>query len=389
MRICLVSLDYKPYRSSGLTLYAEDLATGLMEQGHAVTVIAAHRPGLPAQQQIDQVTIHRAAIDRFDWITYSWRAATLVDELQEQTPFDIVHFLDVHFAYHYPAPFVASLWQSFRQRSTAAQGWPYHTGMVDLWRRLCYYQIARRCMEEPSLVRAQRLLASCQSTADEFLTHYQVPPQKVDRAPQGINTTLFRPMAAHELRQRLGLSTCFVLLFMGFITPRKGLEYLAQAMQRLPDNVHLVIAGRWSHGYRQRVFRALGAAQTRVHEVGFIADWERPLYYSMADLYVSPSFLEGLGATPIEALACETPAIVTAATSGPEEIGPAGLVVPPFDGKALAEAIQSLLADPDRRRQMGKWGRDYVLAEFSYQRMTKLTLASYEKALAAFSLSTV
>jgi hypothetical protein len=38
---------------------------------------------------------------------------------------------------------------------------------------------------------------------------------------------------------------------------------------------------------------------------------------------------------------------------------------------------------------MGKWGRDYVLAEFSYQRMTKLTLASYEKALAAFSLSTV
>jgi glycosyltransferase involved in cell wall biosynthesis len=126
-----------------------------------------------------------------------------------------------------------------------------------------------------------------------------------------------------------------------------------------------------------------------VHEVGFLADWERPLYYSMADLYVSPSFLEGLGATPIEALACETPAIVTTATSGPEEIGPAGLVVPPFDGKALAEAIQSLLADPERRRQMGKWGRDYVLAEFSYQRMTKLTLASYEKALAAFSLSTV
>jgi glycosyltransferase involved in cell wall biosynthesis len=60
------------------------------------------------------------------------------------------------------------------------------------------------------------------------------------------------------------------------------------------------------------------------------------------------------------------------------------LVVPPFNCKALAEAIQSLLADPDRRRQMGKWGRDYVLAEFSYQRMTTLTLESYAKALAAF-----
>lgn len=116
------------------------------------------------------------------------------------------------------------------------------------------------------------------------------------------------------------------------------------------------------------------------HAVTVIADWERPLYYSMADLYVSPSFLEGLGATPIEALACETPAIVTAATSGPEEIGCAGLVVPPFDSQALAEAIQSLLADPEQRQQMGKWGREYVLAEFSYQRMAQLTLESYAKA---------
>lgn len=383
MRICLVSLDYKPYRSSGLTLYAEDLAAGLTEQGHEVTVIAARRPGLPACQQIDQVTIQRAAIDRFDWITYSWRAATLVTELQQQKPFDMVHFLDVHFAYHYRAPFVASLWQSFRQRATAAQGWPYHTGTVDRWRRLCYYQIARRWMEQPSLSRACRLLASCRSTQAEFLTHYGLPPQKVDRVPQGINTTLFRPVAAEELRQRLGLRDCAVLLFMGFITPRKGLEYLAQAMQRLPDNVHLVIAGRWARAYRQRVFRAFGAAQARVHEVGFLADWERPFYYSMADLYVSPSFLEGLGATPIEALACATPAIVTAATSGPEEIGDAGLVVPPFDGAALAEAIQSLLADPERRRQMGYWGRAYVLREFSYQRMTNLTLDSYAKVQAA------
>lgn len=381
MRICLVSLDYKPYRSSGLTIYAEDLATGLIEQQQEVTVIAAHRPGLPSCQQIDNVTIHRAPIDRLDWISYSWRAATLLTALQQKTPFEIVHFLDVHFAYHYQGPFVASLWQSFRQRLTAAQGWPYHTGPIDFWRRYCYYQIARYGMEQPSLARARRLLASCRSTQDEFLTHYQLPPQKVDRVPQGINTNLFRPVAAQELRQRLGLSNCAVLLFMGFITPRKGLEYLAQALQRLPANVHLVIAGRWSPAYRQRFYQALGAAQARVHEVGFIADWERPFYYSMADLYVSPSFLEGLGATPIEALACETPAIVTGATSGPEEIGRAGLVVPPFDGKALAEAIQSLLANPERRRQMGKWGRAYVLSEFSYERMAKLTLESYAKAV--------
>lgn len=381
MRICLVSLDYKPYRSSGLTIYAEDLATGLLEHGHAVTVIAAQRPQLPAYQQLDQIDLYRAPIDRLDWLTYSWRAANLLECLQQQTPFDVVHFLDVHFAYHYRGVFVASLWQSFHQRLTAWQGGPYNTGLLDRWRRVAYYQLARYWMEQPSVDRARRLLASCTSTHQEFLAHYHLAAHKVDRVPQGINTNIFRPVAAQALRQRLGLNDCYVLLFMGFITPRKGLEYLAQALHYLPSNVHLVIAGQWSAHYRERFWRVVGAAQARVHEVGFIADWERPFYYSMADLYVSPSVLEGLGITPVEALACETPAIVTSAASGPEEVGPAGLVVPPFDAQALADAIQYLLTNPDVRQQMGKAGRAYVLAEFSYQQMAKLTLHSYTKAL--------
>lgn len=381
MRICLVSLDYKPYRSSGLTIYAEDLAVGLLEQGHAVSVMAAQRPQLPAYQQIDQIDIYRAPIDRLDWITYSWRAANRLDELQQRAPFDVVHFLDVHFAYHYQGDFVASLWQSFRQRLTAWQGRPYHTGLLDCWRRVAYYQTARYWMEQPSLVRARRLLASCASTQQEFLGHYPLAPAKVDRVPQGINTNLFRPVAAQELRHRLGLTNCYVLLFMGFMTPRKGVEYLAQALHHLPANVHLVIAGRWAPHYRTHFLRAVGTARERVHEVGFIADWERPFYYSMADLYVSPSILEGLGITPIEALACETPAIVTSAASGAEEVGPGGLVVPPFDAQALADAIQALLTNQELRRQMGKQGREYVLAEFSYQQMAKLTLCSYAKAL--------
>lgn len=112
-----------------------------------------------------------------------------------------------------------------------------------------------------------------------------------------------------------------MLLFIGFITPRKGLEYLAQALHRLPANVHLVIAGRWAPHYRTRFLQEVGTARERVHEVGFLADWERPFYYSMADLYVSPSILAGLGITPIEALACETPAIVTSAALGRKKLG--------------------------------------------------------------------
>lgn len=84
MCVCLVSLDYKPCRSSGLTIYAEDLATGLTQLGHQVTVIAAHRPGLPQHHWVDQVKIYRVPIDRPDWITHSWRVTNLTFRSYEE-----------------------------------------------------------------------------------------------------------------------------------------------------------------------------------------------------------------------------------------------------------------------------------------------------------------
>jgi glycosyltransferase involved in cell wall biosynthesis len=362
-----------------LTIYAEDLARGLIELGHAVTVLAARRPGLPAHHWVEGVRLHRVEVDWLDWISYSWRATRLLHRVERDVSFDVVHFLDVHFACTYGGPFVASLWQSFRQRLTARKGQPYHTGAIDWLRRQVYYRITRRWMERPSLARATRLIASCRSTRDEFIVHYDVPPAQIDLVRQGIDTDTIRPVPAADLRQSLGLAESRVLLFVGFITPRKGLEYLAQAMHLLPEDVHLVLVGRWAPRYRPRFLSALGSAARRVHEVGFVPDAERPRYYSMADVYVSPSLLEGLGITPIEAQACGTPAVVTSASSGPEEVGDAGVVVPPCDPEALALAIRRLLEDDDLRARLGRRGQDRVLRGFSYRRMAELTLHTYDR----------
>lgn len=377
MRVCLVSLDYKPHRSSGLTIYAEDLARGLNELGVTVTVLAAHRPGLPAHHHVAGIELYRIPIHPFDWISYSWRAAGLLSGFEREKSFDIVHFLDIHFAYAYRHPFVASLWQSFRQRLTAHMGQPYHTGKLDLLRREIYYRLARHYMESPSLSRAGRLIASCCTTRQEFIANYHISPDRIDLVPQGIDSDFFRHVPTADIRRRLKLNGYRILLFVGFITPRKGLEYLAQALHLLPGDVHLLIAGRWEPAYRERFIDALGMARGRLHELGYLSDEERPAYYSLADVYVSPSLLEGLGITPIEALACGTPAIVTSASSGPEEVGDAGLVVPPCDPQALAQAISLLLENEDLRRELAQRGRERVLRYFSYRRMAELTLQSY------------
>ena len=380
MNVCLVSLAYKPYRSSGLTIYAEDLARGLGELGCQVSVLAARRAGLPAHSRVEGVEVHRAALGGLDWITYAQGAARMLQELQQEAPFDIVHFLDVHFAYPYQGAYIASLWQSFRQRRTAQDGGPYHTGQIDRLRRLAYYHIAQRCMEEPSLRRASRLVAGCESTRQEFIQHYDAPAARIDLALQGIDTNFFRPAPRDEtrtLRHRLGFDGLRLLLFMGFITPRKGLEYLGAALRLLPPDVHLLIAGRWAAHCRQRFYQAAGEAAGRVHELGFIPDAERPAYYSLADVYVSPSLLEGLGITPIEAMACGTPAIVASGSSGPEEVGEAGLLVPPGEAPALAAAIRQLLDDPGLHQCLSHLGRRRVLENFTYQRMAQDTYRAY------------
>ena len=381
MNVCLVSLDYRPYRGSGLTIYAEDLARGLCELGHRVTVVAGRRPGMPAYHEVAGAGVHRVPIGRSNWLAYCWRAARLLRCMQNEEPVDIIHFLDVYFAYAYHGPFVASIWQSFRQALSACGGRPCHTGAIDSLRRNAYYRLARAFMERPSLARAGRLIASCTSTRHEFIENYRVPPKRIDLAVQGIDTEVFRPVAAGKLRQGLGLDGCRVLLFVGFATPRKGLVYLARALRLLPDDIRLLIVGRWAPGCRARFLKAAGSAADRVHELGFVADEERPVYYSLADLYVSPSVLEGLGITPIEALACGTPAVVTSASSGPEEVGDAGLVVPPHDPEALALGIRGLLDDDTLRTEMGRRGREHVLQQFTYQQMASLTVRSYTRYL--------
>jgi glycosyltransferase involved in cell wall biosynthesis len=386
LRIGLVSLDYSPWRSSGLTIYAEDLARGLTERGHSVTVIAARRPGLPAHHSVEGVEICRLPIDRSEWIGYCWRAAHWLQRVEQHGIFQVLHFLDVHFAYAYRGLFVASLWQSFRQRLTARGGGPYHTGRVDWLRRQAYYRLARRFMERPSLVRAGQLIASCRSTRAEFISHYGVAPARIEPGVQGIDVDLLHPVSTDDVRRRLGLADCPILLFVGFITPRKGLEYLLQALCSLPNNVHLLIIGRWEPAYRAYCREWLIRLQDRVHELGFVPDEQKAMYYSLADVYVSPSYLEGFGITPIEAMACCTPAIVTSATSGSEEVGDAGMVVPPRDALALAAAANRLLQDRDLRQQLGQRGRERVVQQFTLQRMAALTEATYERFLSRTGL---
>lgn len=376
LRILLANLDYIPYRSSGLAVYGEILATGLAARGHDVTVVTRHRPGAPRQERIGGVDVYRVGLGRGDWIEFAWAAAPAVARLRVALRPDIVHFADVHFAWRYHGPFVASLHQSFRQRLTSDDGHPYHVGGgLGLRAKTLYYRASLAWAERPALARAQHLISVSQATADAFIQGYGVPRERVTVIPTGIDLAHLTRVDPSPLRRKLGLTDERVLLFVGFASPRKGLEYLAQAMRSLPADVRLVVVGRWQPGYRQRVLEALGPARGRLIEAGYVSDEELPAYYSLADILVLPSLLEGFGIPIIEALACGVPVVTTSAGASAETGGPGARVVPPRDAAALAGALGQLLASPGERQRLGAAGRAWARQRFSREAM----IAAYEQ----------
>jgi glycosyltransferase involved in cell wall biosynthesis len=155
--------------------------------------------------------------------------------------------------------------------------------------------------------------------------------------------------------------------------PRKGIRFLLEAGAELksqfPD-LKIVLAG---DGFERpelaRLAADLGIASD-VTFLGWVPNVDLPQYYRAAAVSVIPSLEEGFGIPAAEAMGCEVAVVASDAGGLPEvvENGVTGIVVPRGDAKALARAIGSLLADPQRRRVMGQAGRERALRLFDWDR---------------------
>lgn len=382
MRICIVTLDFFPFRSSGLSIYAEAVARGMAARGHDVTVVSSDRP---TEQRVDgleipgDVEVERVPVGAFDWIGLGWQAARYLRAHKE--PFDIVHFTDVHFAYAYRGAFIASAFQSFRQRLTSHHGRTYHTSRRNHVFRFAYYNVARWTMERPSVARARHIIMPSEATQTEFVEHYGVPRVRTTLVFLGIDLRRFDiTLRKADARRQLGLpADATLLLYVGFSTPRKGVEYLAQAVRSMQTPVHLVMVGSWETGYRERFEDALGHAAERTHILGYVPDAVLPAYFAAADAFVSPTLLEGFGIPLAEAMAAGLPVVTTEGSAAAEVVGDAGLTVRAGDAVALASTLDRLATQPGLARTLSQAGHRRAHALFDEDRMASAIEAVYRR----------
>jgi glycosyltransferase involved in cell wall biosynthesis len=195
-----------------------------------------------------------------------------------------------------------------------------------------------------------------------------------------------RALAASSLRREsLGLGPdAFVIGCVSRWDPVKRFEILLQAVRRLASrlpSLALVLVGGGGEEGRIRRLVAETGLQDRVIFTGFLGSPAR--VYGILDLYVATSLKEGLPLAPLEAMAAGV-AVVATDVPGHRDVvvrGETGLLVPPEDGAALAEAIASLATDPARRRKLGEAGRQRVLEHFAIESMVTRTANVYRRAL--------
>jgi len=207
---------------------------------------------------------------------------------------------------------------------------------------------------------------------------------KVVALPLGVDVDRFRP---RETRQR-DRNQPFRLLSVGRLSAPKGYPILIEAMGLLRDrgrDVKLTLVGEGSERVRLEKLIAARNLGDRVRLAGACNHDRLFEHYESSDAFVLSSFLEGLPVVLMEAMAMELPAVATWITGVPEiiEKDVEGLLVPPADATAIADAVERLMEDPEGARRLGVAARRKVLAKYQLDRNVERLAQEFRCRLAA------
>lgn len=231
--------------------------------------------------------------------------------------------------------------------------------------------------------RAQKIIAVSESTKKDLVEIYKIPAGKVQVVYSGADPVSRIPYPASgtaEIRKKYGLPDKYIL-YLGTIEPRKNIVGLIKAFelfctkyQALSAKYKLVIAGAKGWLYRD-VFRAYmnSPQKSDIVFTGFVENDDKREVCKSADLFVYPSFFEGFGFPPLEAMAAGVPVIASSSSSLSEAVGSGALTVDPYNIGELAWAMNELLANQRIRNKMIEKGREQV-KKFSWEKCAQETL---------------
>ena len=368
MKIGLVS-PYDFAVPSGVNKHVCYLADNYARLGHDVRIIApaSRRRGLGRHDLIviDKNPVGLPGGGSVAHVTFSIGLSRQVQQVLARERFDVVHTHE---------PFAPLLPFQFLRYSQALNIATFHAAQDEGRRWYAYFRPAvaywwpRLHGKIAVSAAAQRLISR------HFPDRYEIIPNGVDYPQFAAPVPPFEQYKDGKLN----------ILFLGRLEKRKGLPYLLEAFAllkaRMPDTRLIIVGG---DGGMREVCESF-VRRSRLKDVvftGYAPDDDLPRYYRTADVFCAPNTgNESFGLILLEAMAAGTPVVASSiegfacVVAHDEE----GLLVPPRDSAALAEALLQLLNDPDRRQEMGRTAQ--AKAEgFGWEKISPQVLSFYER----------
>ncbi|MCP9890272.1 glycosyltransferase [Cyanobium sp. Aljojuca 7D2] len=381
--------------AGGPTRVLQDLAKAQVAAGHSVTICTTDRD-YPADRCLPICYFEKAFPVPIHVQSFSVQYVPLLVSLgmarwlqKEMHAFDLI---EIHGLYRFPVSFAA--YQAKKCKK------PYIIrphGSLDpyLYARssvgkLAFKRIYERCFDLPNLNGASAIhFTAIEERERTAFLNLRAPSFVI---PNGLDWSRYQQLPPSGwLRARLGLADQPLVLFLGRLHFKKGLDLLIpafDALRRSTPDVQLVIAGPENDNYGHQVRgwvqeRGLGSS---VHFIGALEGDDTLKAYVDADVFALPSYTENFGMTVIEALACSLPVVISDQVNIHAEVSGADAgIVTRCDVAEVAQALQALLTDPRRRHAMGLAGRRLVESQYTWPPIVEELTKQYEAVIARSS----
>ena len=366
LKVLQIYKDYCPPVFGGIEKHLSLLCGKLSSVAH-VDVLVANRRAQTEQDFINGIKVLKAGtFGRF----LSAPLSPLFGYYLSRERYDILHF-------HLPNPTAVLSYLLVRPPGAVVATW--HSDIVRQKKFMPLYR--------PFLTRFLNLCDAILPTSERYARTSPFLTLHLDKChpvPLGIDVSRFSPtekikQKAGELRARFSDR---IVLFVGLLRYYKGLKFLIDAMLDL--DATLIIVGEGPMRAELESYCRERQLKAKVFFAGAVDEEVLPAYYHSCDVFCLPSIYrsEAFGVSQLEAMACGKPVVSTALDTGVPYVnldGRTGLIVPPMDSAALAEALCSLLSDKVLAARLGNAARERVLTEFTAEQMAQSVLAVYRR----------
>ena len=216
-----------------------------------------------------------------------------------------------------------------------------------------------------------KIVVVSQNTKFDLMKYYNVPENKII-----IMYPSFSKAEINQQKPKIKIKKPYILYF-GTLEPRKNITLIIRAFYQLKSlslfPYQLIIAGKKGWGYSE-IFNLVKKLRLtkQVIFTNYVSEREKKYLYKHANLFIYPSFYEGFGIPPLEAMAYGCPVITSNTSSLPEVIGDAGLMIDPYNVKALVSVIKKVLNNKKLEKEMIEKGFNQAKKFYSHNNLDQL-----------------